>query len=214
MFEKFVTFLKNTFTYEEESEAETPSVARTDEAYAPQEKPRERKRPEQRRERPEQRRTRQSELPSDFQPRTVVDPEQYFSPVANMTSPRRQADSTPQPKYATDPLTAAKQQTDNFSALRPRPEDTQFRMIVEKVFYAKGGGVVVRGNIGVGIARADSKALIVHAANRTTAQTRVVAIERDGKVVNTAPAGSTVGLLLDTNITRNDVHAGDVIGSI
>ncbi len=206
MLDKFVTFLKNTFTYEEESDAETPPVVRNtpDEARQAEER-----QPRERRERPARQSTRS---PGDFVPKTMADPEDYFSPVASMTSQRK--DQTPQPKYATDPIAAAKQQTDNFSALRPRPEDQQFRMLIEKVDYAKGAGVLVFGNIGVGIAHIDCNALIVHAANKTTVKTKVIAIGRDGKKVSTAPAGSTVGLLLDSNITRNDVHAGDVIGSI
>lgn len=206
MLDKFMNFLKNTFTYEEESEAETPPVVRS----APEDVSQaEERQPRERRERPARQSTRS---PGDFVPKTVADPEDYFSPVASMTSKRK--DQTPQPKYATDPIAAAKQQTDNFSALRPRPEDQQFRMLIEKVDYAKGAGVLVFGNIGVGIAHVDCNALIVHAANKTTVKTKVIAIGRDGKKVSAAPAGSTVGLLLDSNITRNDVHAGDVIGSI
>ena len=208
MLDKFMNFLKNTFTYEEESEAETPPVVQS----APVEiRQAEESQPRERRERPARQRQ-STRSPGDFVPKTVADPEEYFSPVASMTSRRKE--QTPQPKYATDPIAAAKQQTDNFSALRPRPEDNQFRMLIEKVDYAKGAGVLVFGNIGVGIAHVDCNALIVHAANRTTVKTKVIAIGRDGKKVSAAPAGSTVGLLLNSNITRNDVHAGDVIGSI
>ena len=204
MLDKFMNFLKNTFTYEEESEAETPPVVQSAPPIEVRQAAEENRQP--RRERPAKQSTRS---PGDFVPKTVADPEEYFSPVASMTAQRKE-----QPKYATDPIAAAKQQTDNFSALRPRPEDNQFRMLIEKVDYAKGAGVLVFGNIGVGIAHVDCNALIVHAANRTTVKTKVIAIGRDGKKVSAAPAGSTVGLLLDSNITRNDVHAGDVIGSI
>ena len=204
MLDKFMNFLKNTFTYEEESEAETPPVVQSAPLEVRQSE--ETRQPRERRERPARHSTRS---PGDFVPRTVADPDEYFSPVASMTEKKKE-----QPKYATDPIAAAKQQADNFSALRPRPEDQQFRMLIDKVDYAKGAGVLVFGNIGVGIAHVNCSARIVHAANRTTVQTKVIAIGKDGKKVSAAPAGSTVGLLLDSNITRNDVHAGDVIGSI
>ncbi len=178
MLDKLANFLKNTFTYEEESKAEPPKVVKT--ASKPKN--------------------------DSGEIKTVRAAQPTVSAPAE--------DIRPQTKYTTTPQDAAQQQTNNFAALRPKPEDTQFRMLVDKVFYAKGGGVVVRGQIGVGIAKAGSLALIVHAANRTTTKTKVVAIERDGKVVGSAPAGSTVGLLLERSTTRNDVHIGDVIGEI
>lgn len=180
MLDRFVAFLKNTFVYEEESQAETPKVADTSAPAATEKKA--------------------------ARPAPAPDPGSFFP--SHEKKPAK-----PEPRYSVDPQAAAQKQADNFSALRPRPEDTHYRMIVDKVFYAKGGGVVVRGTIGMGVAKAGANSLIVHAANRTTLKTRVIAIERDGKVVNSAPAGCTVGLLLE-DITRNDVHAGDVIGEI
>lgn len=190
MFDRFITFLKNTFTYEEESQAETPRVVSSQDNQQQIDT------------------VRRSSAPTS----SSVDPGDFF-PASQPTERRGQKAAQSVPRYSIDPQAAAQQQANNFSALRPRPEDTQYRMIVDKVFYAKGGGVVVRGTIGTGVAKAGANSLIVHAANRTTIKTRVIAIERDGRVVNSAPAGCTVGLLLE-GITRNDVHAGDVIGEI
>lgn len=181
MLENFVQFLKKTFTYAEESNAQTPPTVSSAQAPAQQPKP-------------------QPSQPKPAQPRVAPAPEIKV----------RKANTI---QGESDPQKAAKQQADNFAALRPKPGDNPFRMTVDKVFYAKGSGVVVKGVIGQGIAKAGTRALIVHAANKTTIQTRVLGIEKNGQLVNSAPAGSTVGLLLD-QVTRNDVHARDVIGEI
>lgn len=184
MLDNFVQFLKRTFTYAEESEAQTPPTVSSAQQNAPKPKPQ----------------------PQPQRPQQPV--QQSFTPAPELSV--RRANTV---QGESDPQKAAKQQADNFAALRPKPGDNPFRMTVDKVFYAKGSGVVVKGVIGQGIAKAGTKALIIHAANKTTIQTRILGIERNGQLVNTAPAGSTVGLLLD-QVTRNDVHARDVIGEI
>lgn len=134
-------------------------------------------------------------------------------------APQSAPQSAPKPrvnvsvKGGFDAQKNAQQQTDNFNAMRPKPGDNPFRMVVDKVAFAKGRGVVVMGSIGKGIAKAGTKALIVHAANKTTVQTSIVSIARNNQLVSTAPAGASVGLLLE-GLTRDDVHAGDVIGEI
>ncbi len=180
MLDNFVQFLKNTFTYAEESSAKTPETVSSS---APQQT------------KPVQNNTQSRPAPQQTTVRPAV-------------QPKKQA-----VVGESDPQKAAQQQTDNFNALRPKPGDNPYRMIVDKVFYAKGSGVVVRGTLAQGVARVGAKSLIVHAANKTTVQTKVIGIERNGQLVSSAPAGSTVGLLLD-QLTRNDVHSGDVIGEI
>ncbi len=183
MLDNFVQFLKKTFTYAEESNAQTPPTVSSAQQPAPK--------------------------PAKTQPqRPQQSAQPFFAPSPEVTV--RKANAI---QGESDPQKAAKQQADNFAALRPKPGDNPFRMTVDKVFYAKGSGVVVTGVIGQGIAKAGTRALIVHAANKTTIQTRVLGIEKNGQLVNSAPAGSTVGLLLD-QVTRNDVHARDVIGEI
>lgn len=183
MFDGLVRFLKETFTYEETSSAETPKVV-------------------------------QSQEHKPLKAKSSRQDGRSGSAGAAVDIPLQSAkDGRSTGACQTSPQSTAQQQTSNFANMRPRPEDERFRMIVDAVFYAKGGGVVARGTVGVGIVRTGNRALIVHAANRTTLQTRIVAVEKDGKVVQSAPAGSTVGLLLE-QITRNDIHAGDVIGAI
>lgn len=182
MLENFIQFLKKTFTYAEESSAQTPSTVSS--------APKSETKPQQ----------------------NAGNPQQISQPVFT-PAPEVQVRRANIVRGESDPQKAAQQQADNFAALRPKPGDNPFRMSIEKVFFAKGSGVVVTGTIGQGVARVGAKSLIVHAANKTTIETRVIGIERNGQLVNSAPAGSAVGLLLE-HITRNDVHGGDVIGEI
>lgn len=172
MASNFIEFLKRTFTYAEDSNAQTPQTVST-----------------------------KTETASS-QPRQAVAPQPAPKPRVNVSV-----------KGDFDAQKNAQQQTDNFNAMRPKPGDNPFRMVVDKVAFAKGRGVVVMGSIGKGIAKAGTKALIVHAANKTTVQTSIVSIARNNQLVSTAPAGASVGLLLE-GLTRDDVHAGDVIGEI
>lgn len=182
MLDNFVKFLKDTFTYAEESTVKTPETVSSSAPKQPQKQ--------------------------TAQGSTHNRPAPQQTAVRPAAQPRKQT-----VVGESDPQKAAQQQTDNFNALRPKPGDNPYRMIVDKVFYAKGSGVVVRGTLAQGVARVGAQSLIVHAANKTTVRTKIIGIERNGQLVNSAPAGSTVGLLLD-RLTRNDVHSGDVIGEI
>lgn len=176
MLDNFVDFLKRTFTYAEESNAQTPPTVKT-----------------------------------DAQPVRAAQPTQQPVKQAMQPAPKPKVNVTV--KGESDPQKNAQQQTNNFNAMRPKPGDNPFRMTIDKVMFAKGRGVVVIGTVGKGIVKAGTNALIVHAANKTTIRTRIVEIGRNNQLVSTAPAGSAVGLLLE-EITRDDVHAGDVIGEI
>jgi|GEM_PF-2648487 len=177
MLDNFVDFLKRTFTYAEESNAQTPPTVKT-----------------------------------NAQPASAAQPKQQpVRQAVQQSAPKPRVNVTV--KGESDPLKNAQQQTDNFNAMRPKPGDNPFRMTIDKVMFAKGRGVVVIGTVGKGIVKAGTNALIVHAANKTTIRTRIVEIGRNNQLVSTAPAGSAVGLLLE-EITRDDVHAGDVIGEI
>ena len=186
MLENVKKFLKNTFTYEEASQAQTPEVEKAPSSQA---------------ERAAANRA------AAQAPKKVI-------PSTSFARPEDEAKPKPVVSYTTDPQFAARQQAENFAAMRPKtPKAEQFRMVVKDVFFAKGSGVVIKGEVAQGIAKVGMKTLIVHTANKSTVQTRIMAIESSGNLVNSAITGTTVGILLD-GLTRNDVHSGDVIGEI
>ena len=89
----------------------------------------------------------------------------------------------------------------------PTPGPTgAFRMTVEDVFKITGRGTVATGKIETGSVRVGQAVTIVRAA-APLADTTVTGVEMFRKVLDSASAGDSVGLLLadDPNVTRGDV---------
>ena len=82
-----------------------------------------------------------------------------------------------------------------------------FRLTVDDVFFIRGRGTVVTGEVEVGSVRVGEE---VWVADRP--QVRVDGIEAFRKRLDEAQAGQIVGLLL-TSLSKDDVNRGDVISA-
>ena len=86
-----------------------------------------------------------------------------------------------------------------------------FRMTVDDVFSIKNRGTVVTGTIEAGSVSKGGTVRLIR-ADGTARAVEVTGVEMFRKVVDTANAGDTVGLLL-RSIERGDVSSGDVLSS-
>jgi translation elongation factor EF-Tu-like GTPase len=82
-----------------------------------------------------------------------------------------------------------------------------FRLTVDDVFFIRGRGTVVTGEVELGSVRVGDQ---VWVGDRP--EVRVDGIEAFRKRLDEAQAGQVVGLLL-TSLSRDDVNRGDVIGA-
>jgi translation elongation factor EF-Tu-like GTPase len=82
-----------------------------------------------------------------------------------------------------------------------------FRMTVHDVFFIRGRGTVVTGQVEFGEVRVGDE---VQVGDR--AGVRVGGIEAFRKVLSSAQAGENIGLLLQS-LDRHEVQAGDVISA-
>jgi translation elongation factor EF-Tu-like GTPase len=83
-----------------------------------------------------------------------------------------------------------------------------FRLTVDDVFFIRGRGTVVTGEVEVGSIRVGDE---VQVGYRTSA-VRVDGIEAFRKRLDEAQAGQMIGLLL-TSLSKDDVNRGDVISA-
>ncbi len=86
--------------------------------------------------------------------------------------------------------------------------DPFFRMTVEDVFFIRGRGTVVTGQIESGELNVHDE-IFVRRSNSSRKVT-VNGIEMFRKIMNQAKAGDNVGVLL-RDITKQDVQKGDVL---
>ena len=82
-----------------------------------------------------------------------------------------------------------------------------FRLTVDDVFFTRGRGTVVTGEVEVGSVRVGDE---VWVGDRP--QVRVDGIEAFRKRLDEAQAGQIVGLLL-TSLSKDDVNRGDMISA-
>ena len=82
-----------------------------------------------------------------------------------------------------------------------------FRLTVDDVFFIRGRGTVVTGEVEVGSVRVGDE---VWVGDRP--QVRVDGIEAFRKRLDEAQPGQIVGLLL-TSLSKDDVNRGDVISA-
>jgi translation elongation factor EF-Tu-like GTPase len=82
-----------------------------------------------------------------------------------------------------------------------------FRLTVADVFFIRGRGTVVTGQVEFGEIRVGQE---VQVGDRSGV--RVDGIEAFRKTLNSAQAGDNIGLLLGS-LNRDDVRAGDVISA-
>lgn len=88
------------------------------------------------------------------------------------------------------------------------PSDPLFRMTVEDVFFIRGRGTVVTGQIESGTLRkGDEVYLNGQGGSRRTV---VTGIEMFRRILDQAQAGDNVGLLL-RDVPKEDVQHGDVL---
>jgi translation elongation factor EF-Tu-like GTPase len=95
------------------------------------------------------------------------------------------------------------------NAAQPVSPAGPFRMPVEDVFSIQGRGTVVTGKIEAGsVTKGDTIRLT--RTDGSEREVRVDGVEMFRKVVDTASAGDTVGLLL-RDLRRDDIARGDVL---
>lgn len=86
--------------------------------------------------------------------------------------------------------------------------DPFFRMTVEDVFFIRGRGTVVTGQIESGTLNVNDE-IYIRRANSSKRVT-VTSIEMFRKILDQAKAGDNVGILL-RDITKQEVEKGDVL---
>jgi elongation factor Tu len=86
--------------------------------------------------------------------------------------------------------------------------DPSFRMTVNDVFFIRGRGVVVTGQIESGTLQAGDEVYLK--GEKSTRKVKVTGIESFRKQLTQAQAGENVGILLG-NITKDDIKQGDVL---
>ena len=89
------------------------------------------------------------------------------------------------------------------------PAGAGFEMTVQDVFSISGRGTVVTGTVSRGtISRGDR--VLLRGRDGRVLETKVGGIEAFRKVLQTAKAGDTVGLLL-SGVSKDQVRPGDVL---
>jgi translation elongation factor EF-Tu-like GTPase len=90
--------------------------------------------------------------------------------------------------------------------------DPRFRMVVEDVFFIRGRGVAVTGQLESGALSVGDEVYIAREAS--SRHTSVTGIELLGKQVRQAQPGDKLGVLL-ADISTTEVERGDVLmGSV
>ena len=80
---------------------------------------------------------------------------------------------------------------------------------IEASFTITGRGTVVTGTIGSGTLQVGHQ-VVIERAGQVVAASRIVAIEMTRKMIDTAQAGETVGVLLH-GVSRTEVQQGDLL---
>ena len=83
------------------------------------------------------------------------------------------------------------------------------RLPVEASFTITGRGTVVTGTIESGTLQVGHQ-VVIERAGQVVAASRIVAIEMTRKMIDTAQAGETVGVLLH-GVSRTEVQQGDLL---
>jgi len=86
-----------------------------------------------------------------------------------------------------------------------------FRMPVQDVFTITGRGTVVTGRVESGSVSKDQVVRLTR-GDGSSREITIVGVEMFRKVVDTASAGDTVGLLLKS-VPRQDIAVGDVLSA-
>lgn len=86
--------------------------------------------------------------------------------------------------------------------------DPFFRMTVEDVFFIKGRGTVVTGQVDSGTLRVNDEIYIRRATS--SRRTTVTGIEAFRKLLDQAQAGDNIGVLLP-DVTKQEIQHGDVL---
>ncbi|GAA1756468.1 EF-Tu/IF-2/RF-3 family GTPase [Luedemannella helvata] len=91
----------------------------------------------------------------------------------------------------------------------PEPMASDFRLVVEDVFFIRRRGLVVTGTIEAGTVEVGS-VVTVERAGKAAVNVAVAGVERARKLPTRAVAGEAVGLLLK-ELTPDDIARGDVV---
>jgi len=86
--------------------------------------------------------------------------------------------------------------------------DPSFRMIVADIFFIRGRGTIVTGQIESGTLNVNDEIYIQRLG--TSRRVTVTGIEMFRKILDQARAGDNVGVLL-RDITKQEVEKGDVL---
>jgi elongation factor Tu len=86
--------------------------------------------------------------------------------------------------------------------------DPSFRMTIADVFFIRGRGTVVTGQIESGTLNVDDEIYIQR--SNSSRKVTVTGIEMFRKILDQAKAGDNVGVLL-RDITKQEVEKGDVL---
>ena len=85
-----------------------------------------------------------------------------------------------------------------------------FLMVIEDVFSITGRGTVVTGTIDAGTLKVGDTVKIRHMSTGEITGTVVAGIEQFRKLLDTAQAGDSVGLLL-RGVARDEIERGDIL---
>ena len=89
-------------------------------------------------------------------------------------------------------------------------DDPSFRMTVNDVFFIRGRGTVVTGQIESGTLNVHDEIYLQHPNSSSSKRVTVTGIEMFRKILDQAKAGDNVGVLL-RDITKQEVEKGDVL---